>query len=70
VAFLVTHQHLARNAALQREIDKILADLPAAETFPVPAGLAETLRTTIAGTPQSWDQALWKIAQEAIDEAS
>jgi hypothetical protein len=62
------YQHLARNAALQREIDKILADLPEAETFTVPDGLAETLRTTIAGTPQSWDQALWEIAQAATQE--
>ena len=46
------YQHLARNAVLQREIDKILVDLPAAETFTVPEGLAETLRTTIAGTPR------------------
>ena len=57
------YQHLARNAVLQRAINMLLADLPAAETFTVPEGLAETLRTTIAGTTASWDQALWQIAR-------
>ena len=62
------YQHLARNAVLQRAIETILADLPAAETFPVPDGLAATLRTTIADTPQPWDAALWEIARRAINE--
>ena len=62
------YQHLARNAVLQRAIDTILADLPAAETFPVPDGLAATLRTTIADTTQPWDAALWEIARRAINE--
>ena len=47
-------------------IAAILADIPAADTFAVPEGLADTLRTTIAGTTMPWDAALWEIAWAAI----
>jgi hypothetical protein len=35
----------------------------------VPADLEETLRDKVAGTATAWDEALWELAREALEDA-
>ena len=59
-ALAAVYQAMSRVALLQQTVDAAFASLPAADTIPVPDGLADTIRTVIAGNTQPWDTALWE----------
>ena len=64
-ALAAAYRRAWRLGAVQEVIDRLEADGADADDIPVPAGLAEVIRTQIAGTEQSWDAAIWMAAQAA-----
>jgi DNA topoisomerase VI subunit B len=55
-----------RVAKLQQILEEAMAEDAAAA--PVPEGLVEQLRERITGKTEAWDDALWDIVQEKLDD--
>jgi len=60
VVLVAVYQAMTRVALLQQTVDVAFASLPTADTIPVPDGLADMIRTVIAGNTHPWDTALWE----------
>jgi hypothetical protein len=62
------YRRAVRRATIQKAIDDAEAAYEAAPVE-VPADLEETLRDKVAGTATAWDEALWELAREALEDA-
>ena len=62
------YRRAVRLATIQKAIDDAEAAYEGAPVE-VPADLEETLREKVNGTATAWDEALWEMAREALEEA-
>ncbi len=62
------YRRAVRRAAIQKAIDDAEAAYEGAPVE-VPADLEETLRDKVNGTATAWDEALWEMARESLEEA-
>jgi hypothetical protein len=62
------YRRMVRLSRVQRAMETAMAALPPDEAIPVPTDLVQQLRTTIEGTAQPWDEALWHLVHTQQQE--
>ena len=62
------YRRAVKRARVQQTINEILDEEEA--VVEVPENLKETIRDRITGTADSWDQAIWSLAVDAVEEES